>query len=308
MVAIEDSLVTENAHVELLKQDLATEVEKKQQLLDARCWTSQTMSRQLAKGDNPVSGRQSNLEAIPAERDKCFNVATEATDKLKVAETDIAMPSTLQEATREKMDFHVGKIAELQGQLTATDAELFQLSAMYRERAEMLNRVKSQSVAAPTVLDYRKSVAVDCERPNKRAGVEAQCEELSTTSSTAAFSALLADPEDYKNFCESLTIRNQLNSRLASETKNCARSWPTLEKSPLRRRPRQRGEKSVLRLPISVRLPSRRSPLVSWLYICDWRGFLLALRRTLLGREQTCRMLRHAQSRMSRKQRWLEMT
>lgn len=73
--------------------------------------------------------------------------------------------------------------------------------------------------AGTTALNDGKSVAYSCKSLNERARVAHQCKESSTAPSTAAFSALLAEREDYKNRFEALTIRNQRNPGLALEAK-----------------------------------------------------------------------------------------
>lgn len=57
VVAIEDSLEIEKAHVDALKQELSTKVQSGQQLLNERQKTRQTTSRWLLDCDDPVLGR-----------------------------------------------------------------------------------------------------------------------------------------------------------------------------------------------------------------------------------------------------------
>lgn len=117
------------------------------------------------------------------------------------------------------MDTHEAEIARLLKQLSAKVVELSGLSEKRIVAVDKLPRVKSQIAAEATILDDLKSVARNCERPNKRAKVTSQCEESSTTTSTAAFSALLAERESYRNHCEALMIKNQGISGLAAEAK-----------------------------------------------------------------------------------------
>lgn len=76
-----------------------------------------------------------------------------------------------------------------------------------------------QNAAEPTVLNDLKSVAGNGDRANKRGWVERQSRGSSTTPSTAAFHALLAKREDYKNRCKALTLENPCIAGLVAETK-----------------------------------------------------------------------------------------
>lgn len=92
----------------------------------------------------------------------------------------------------EGMNRHTTEIAELQKQLDAKDVKLLQRSAKHSELTNKLNRVKLQSEAGSTVLEDRKSVGGNCERPNNRARVARQCKESYSTSPMAVFFALPA--------------------------------------------------------------------------------------------------------------------
>lgn len=117
------------------------------------------------------------------------------------------------------MDTHTTEIAELQVQLTTKSSKLSELFATNSGLADKLSRAKEQDAAGGTVSDDLKAVAVSCELSSERAEETHPCEDSSTTSCTAAYSALLADWEDYKNFCETSTIENQCISGLAAEAK-----------------------------------------------------------------------------------------
>lgn len=182
----------------------------------------------------------------------------------------MALQLSLREATLKEMDACTSETAEIPEQLTPKGAELSQLTEKHRELSEKLNRMKTQNAADPTVVNDQKSVAGGCERPNKRAVMARQCKESSTTPSTAAFSALLADREDYKNCCEALTIENHCIPGLASEAKKLNKKLAKLEKVDTASKAMPRGERSGFQLPISEWLPYRRSSLVSRICFCDW--------------------------------------
>lgn len=78
-------------------------------------------------------------------------------------------------------------------QLTARNAVLLEFCTKTSKLADVLGRVKTQNASGGTASDDLKSVVDSSERLSKRAKVARPCEDLSTTTSTAAFSALLAE-------------------------------------------------------------------------------------------------------------------
>lgn len=80
-------------------------------------------------------------------------------------------------------------------------------------------------------MNDQKSVTGSCERPYKQAWVARQCKESSTSCSTAALSALLAEREDYPNRCEALEIENQCLPGLALEAKKIRKKLAKPEKA-----------------------------------------------------------------------------
>lgn len=105
------------------------------------------------------------------------------------------------------------------------------MPAKHSELTDKLCRVKSRSAAAATILHNQKSVVGNCERPRKRARVTRLCKESFSTSSTAVLSALLAEPESYKNFCEGLTFENKCIPGLAAEVKELQRKLADRKKA-----------------------------------------------------------------------------
>lgn len=91
----------------------------------------------------------------------------------------------------EEKDIHNAGVAESQEQLNAKCVDLSRLSAKHSELTDELIHVKLQTAAGAIVLDDQKLVASSFERLSKRARVARQCGEASTTSWSAAFSALL---------------------------------------------------------------------------------------------------------------------
>lgn len=114
-------------------------------------------------------------------------------------EADIALQSALREAVQKKTNTHTAKIAEVQKQVMAKSAKLSQPYAKHRELTNELDGEKWQNAIGATVLDELNSVAWNCECPKKRVRVTRQCKHSSTTFSTAASPALLAEWEDYNN-------------------------------------------------------------------------------------------------------------
>lgn len=143
------------------------------------------------------------------------------------------------------MDTHTAEIGHLQKHATARSAELSQLLAKSSELISGLSRVNSQNADEATVLNDLESVAENCKRADIRATVTRQCNELSITPSTAAFSAQIAEWEDYKNRCEVFTLKNQCISSLAAEAKKLRTILPDHEKTEaaLKTAPNGRGKK-----------------------------------------------------------------
>lgn len=105
---------------------------------------------------------------------------------MKIAETDVALQSSLRAASLVDKDAREAGLSMLREQLTAKDAVLSELAARSRKLADKLSRAKTHSGNGGTVLDGLESAADDCERPLKRAKVARSCEDSSTTPSTAA--------------------------------------------------------------------------------------------------------------------------
>lgn len=162
------------ACTERLERERAAEVEKRQQFLAERRETSQATSRPLAEGEDSLRDLLLKVATMTAERHEWYEQAAEAFGKLKAAEADVALKSTLWEANQKEMDTHTTEIAELQWLLTAMSAEFSQLSAKHSELTNELSRVSLQNAVGAAVLSDLKLVAGNCERPNKRAEVTRQ--------------------------------------------------------------------------------------------------------------------------------------
>lgn len=108
------------------------------------------------------------------------------------------------------MNSHTAVIFEIQKQLLAKSALLSRLSAKHRRLTNELSHAKLHNAAGATALDDLKLVAGNCERPNRCAWMTSQCKESLTMSSTAAFSALLAERKNDKNCYEALTTESSL--------------------------------------------------------------------------------------------------
>lgn len=185
----------------------------------------------MAEDEDFPQGLQSKVIVIAAARDGWYDLANEASKKLKTAEADVALQLSLQEATPEEMDARTKEVAELQEQSTAKGAELSGLLSQNGEFVDKLRQIKAQNAARGTVSDDLKLLAGDCERPSRRAEVVHPCDDLSTTPSMAAFSALLAEQEDYKNCCESLVLENHCTPGLAAEAKELHKKLTEREKA-----------------------------------------------------------------------------
>lgn len=83
--------------------------------------------------------------------------------------------------------------------------------------AEELSSSKTQNATEGTVWNDPKSLTGNCERPSKCAEVSPPCKESSSRPTMAAFSALLAERDDYKNCCGTLSADSQYILELAAE-------------------------------------------------------------------------------------------
>lgn len=87
----------------------------------------------------------------------------ECIGKLRAAEADVALQSTLWYTARKKIDTHTPEMARLRKKLFSNDAELSRLTAMHSELSEGLSRVKSQNATGAIVRVVLKLVARSCE-------------------------------------------------------------------------------------------------------------------------------------------------
>lgn len=86
----------------------------------------------------------------------------------------------------------------LQNSLAAKAAKLLQLSLKHIEPADEVRSVESQSAAEPTTSDNLLLVPGACDSSAKRAEVTGRCKDISSTPSTMAFLALLAEQDGFK--------------------------------------------------------------------------------------------------------------
>lgn len=100
------------------------------------------------------------------------------------------------------------EMTALQEQLASRSAALLQFSANYVEWTDELSCLELQSLAEDTVVDNLRSVAGTCERSAKRAQLTRRCKNSFAASSTAAFSALLAEQDDFENCREALMLKS----------------------------------------------------------------------------------------------------
>lgn len=108
MVATKQSLVAERAHVKRFERELATLVQRRQQILPERTETSQTASHPLAEGEDSLRGLQLKVAAITADRNEWYDHETEALAKQNAAKADVALRLTYREAVRYDMIAHTG--------------------------------------------------------------------------------------------------------------------------------------------------------------------------------------------------------
>lgn len=95
-VTVQTTLVGETARVNRLERGCAAEAEKEQQMLAERRETSQIARRQLADGEEFLQGLQSKAAVATTKINKWHELAAEAVDELKVAQTDVVLQSVLQ--------------------------------------------------------------------------------------------------------------------------------------------------------------------------------------------------------------------
>lgn len=112
-VSVVDELLREwDTLVERLERILATEFKKRQQLLAERQETSETASSQLKQGEDFFQGLLSKDVAMTVERNKWYELAVEAFEKLNTVEADIALQSSLGDAALKETDAHAVEIAK----------------------------------------------------------------------------------------------------------------------------------------------------------------------------------------------------
>lgn len=91
MVNLEELIGAKEVHVQRLERDCAVEVVKRQQLLAERRTMSQTLSCQLAEGDESLHDRHLKADAVTAEMNEWRGLAIETKKKLKVTQAKMTV-------------------------------------------------------------------------------------------------------------------------------------------------------------------------------------------------------------------------
>lgn len=162
MSVVGESLRVEKTRIERSERRLATDAEILQQFLAERRETSKKASPQPAVSEDFLQGLRSKVCAITAKQNEWYDLANEASEKLKTAEANVALHPSLQEATLKEIGAHTAEVAELQEQLTARSAKLSELLAKVGMLADELGQVKTQNMAVGTASNDLKSVARNC--------------------------------------------------------------------------------------------------------------------------------------------------
>lgn len=227
------------------------------------------------EGEHSPQGLRSRVVSIRAERNECYDLAKKATENFKTAETDLALKPSLRKAALE-IDAHTAGIPELQVQLMAKSAKLLELCAENGKLGDKLSHAKAQNTGGGTVSDDLESVAGSCERPLRREKAARLCENPSTTPSTAVFSALLGEKEDYKNRCETSLVENHCIPGLAAEVKKLRKKLAECEKTdaasksaPKRRKKRATAASRRL-VALVAELPNARAAHSTWWMFRHW--------------------------------------
>lgn len=95
VLAVEEALTMETSRVERLERGAAAVAKKGQQLLAERREMSETASRQLAESGESLQVLQFKVAIVTAELREWRELATEITEKLKVANADVVWQSRL---------------------------------------------------------------------------------------------------------------------------------------------------------------------------------------------------------------------
>lgn len=104
----------EKTCVDRLESTHTTEAEQKQQIGAKRRETIETVSRQLSDGEDAFQILRSRVVAIIAERDDWYNLASETSEKLGLAEAEEYLQSSLRAASLEVVDTNTAGISKLQ--------------------------------------------------------------------------------------------------------------------------------------------------------------------------------------------------
>lgn len=144
------------------------------------------------------SGRRfSKLEEL------CFKVK-KAEDKLQVTLADMAWKSSLRDVSCEQLDSNVTGSEEMQSHSEQREDEIFTLYDKKTRQTAKMTRLRTENANKTSEATELDSVADEEERPAKRAEVIHGVNSSLGAPSSAAYTALPVDCNDFENRCETL--------------------------------------------------------------------------------------------------------
>lgn len=129
--------------------------------------------------------------------------------ELLMAQTNVSLPTTMREETREQLDANVGELEEVQSRLKMKECEFITGHNGHKKKAAEAEQLLRQTASRTFDSVGLGLDAENDERPAKCAKVSHGFESNMRLPSIVPYSALLAERDEFESLCEALMLENQ---------------------------------------------------------------------------------------------------
>lgn len=141
------------------------------------------------------------------------------------------LQTTLRESAPENSDAKRTELEEVQSRQRMREEELVTRHDAKTKVAAKLEQLRTQTASSTFEFDEMSSAARDDERLAKRSKVSRSSENSEETTSTAVYSALLAEYDKFKSRRETFLLENLCIPMLSKETEELRANVADIEKS-----------------------------------------------------------------------------
>lgn len=152
-------------------------------------------------------------------------------EEFQVAWADVALQSSLLGESRKQLDAKLMEMKEVQYQLVFKDEELITLYEQQNKTTAEFALLRTQSANKTAETTESGPVALESERPARREKVVCGSGSDVSAPSTAAYSALLSERDEFRNRCEALILKYQCTLGLEEEAEQLRAKVADLEKT-----------------------------------------------------------------------------